>query len=153
MFLCSFQGCTSQTLTAQNVRDTIVCSNCAKPRCVYMQKQLSEKDARELKSVKRRFGTSYICGCAIAPDDSGLLGKVFTRLELACSSPIEWAYYGTNKINVRKDRCTYCAKKGVTVDQELKKEFKTVLPLCGNCKAMGKKTLTRMPIAGKSKKK
>ena len=32
------QGCKSTTLTAQNVRHTVTCSTCKKPRCIYAKK-------------------------------------------------------------------------------------------------------------------
>lgn len=92
----------------------------------------------------------------ITPDVSHLSGSVFTRLELNCESPIEWAYY--NSALGRKDVCAHCGVRNALVDKDLIKEYKTVLPLCAGCKGRGKQSLKRGPkntaarAAKKSKK-
>ena len=63
-----------------------------------------------------------------------------------CKSPIEWAYYSASKANTRKDVCCHCSKIGATVDSDEKKSYKSVLPVCDQCKAQGKKILKRGPI-------
>ena len=65
-------------------------------------------------------------------------------------------YYGENKISVRKDLCTHCGKPRATTDAELKKAFKTVLPICDICKGRGKQVVKKGPLksaaANKAKK-
>ena len=87
-----------------------------------------------------------VCGCLITPDISMLSGSVFTELEMHCKTLIEWAYYGAMKITARKDLCCHCSKQGAQQDKELKKLFKTVLPICDGCRAESKKVYKRGPI-------
>ena len=77
----------------------------------------------------------------IAPEDSFLLGTVFTRLELSCAAPMEFMYYGASKINVRKDLCAHCGTVRASVDADLKKAYKMVLPMCDKCKGRGKQVV------------
>ena len=104
---------------------------------------------REINTVIRKY--DFVCGCLITPDISSLSGQVFTRLELSCQSPLEWAYYGATKTAVRKDACCHCGKVDATVDKELLKCYKTVLPICTSCLNAGKeplkKTLIHTPAA------
>ena len=71
----------------------------------------------------------YVCGCLITPDVSMLSDSVFTRLEMHCNTPIEWAYYTTTKVSIQKDLRVYCAQPGAAIDQDLKKIYKSVLPV------------------------
>ena len=63
-----------------------------------------------------------------------------------CKSPIEWAYYNASKTNTRKDVCCHCSKIGAKVDSDKKKLYKSVLPVCDQCEAQGKKILKRGSI-------
>ena len=82
----------------------------------------------------------------ITPDSSFLKGTVFTRLDHHCKSPIESTYYSSSKISKRKDLFAHCAKKDCTPNKELKKQFKTVVPICEQCKSKGKNEVTRGPL-------
>ena len=62
-----------------------------------------------------------------------------------CKTPIEWAYYAATKIAVPRDFCCHCSKQGAQQDKELKKLFKTVLPICDGCRAESKKVYQRGP--------
>ena len=97
------------------------------------------REAWELKNVIRKY--DYVCGCLITPDIS-----VFTRLEMHCKTLIEWAYYGAMKITAQKDLCCHCSKQGAQQDKELKKLFKTVLPICDGCWAKNRKVYKWGPI-------
>ena len=121
-----FQGCKSSVLARQNVRDLVTCVQCNKQWCIYSECALSNPENRELKSTLRKY--SFYCGCMITPDASFLSGTVVTRLELTCSSPMEWAFYPRTKISLQKDISCYCIRKDVQADNELKKQFKTLLP-------------------------
>ena len=55
-------------------------------------------------------------------------------------------FYGATKITKRKDFCAYCAKKECSPDKELKRLFKTVLPICEKCKEKGRKAITKRPV-------
>ena len=132
------QGCKSSVLARQNVRDLVTCVQCNKQRCIYSECALSNPENRELKSTLRKY--SFYCGCMITPDASFLSGTVVTRLELTCSSPMEWAFYP-----LQKDISCYCIRKDVQADNELKKQFKTLL-LFLFCKEKGKNHLKRVPL-------
>ncbi|XP_066934136.1 uncharacterized protein [Clytia hemisphaerica] len=138
------QGCKSSMLTSQNVREIVKCKSCTKPRCIYSKANLSYSEQRELRKIIRSY--DYVCGCLITPDVSFLAGKVFTRLEMHCQSPVEWSYYSASKVNTRQDLCCHCIKKDSKVDKEEKKLFKTVLPICDECKGNGKKVMKKGPI-------
>ena len=51
-----------------------------------------------------------------------------------------------NKTLTKHEIFFYCSAKGVQTDEELKWQFKLVLPLCDACKAKGKKAMKRGPI-------
>ena len=89
-------SCPASTLTAQNVRKTVQCSDCSKPRCIYADHALTPSEGRELRNILRKYGDSYVCGCVIVPDESEL--RVYTRLALSCHTPMEKMYYGSDKV-------------------------------------------------------
>lgn len=60
-----------------------------------------------------------------------LHGKVFVRLQLSCSSHIEFAFYASNIGRV--DLCAHYASPETNKDQEQLKKIKVVLPVCGEC--------------------
>ena len=103
-----------------------------------------KRSTRVKKNVIRKY--DYVCGCLITPDGSMLSGSVFTRLEMHCKTPVEWVYYGAAKITAQKDLCRHCSKQGAQQDKELKKLFKTVLPICDGCRAESKKVYKWGPI-------
>lgn len=54
----------------QNVRKTVVCVECQKPRCIYAKKQLSVRNARALARLMEKY--DYTCGSLITPDGSSM---------------------------------------------------------------------------------
>ncbi|XP_053378441.1 uncharacterized protein LOC128548073 [Mercenaria mercenaria] len=137
------QGVKNSVLTGQNVRKTVTCIECTKPRCVSAQKALNFRESRTLTRQLEKY--DYTCGALIAPEGDVLHGKVFVRLQLSCSSPIELAYYATT-MNVRKDVCSFCAAENAQKDPALVLKYRVVLPLCQACNTAGKETLKRNPI-------
>ena len=59
-------------------------------------------------------------------------------------SPIEWAYYASGI--GKPDLCCYCAAEGIQQDNDLKKKYWVVLPLCQACLRDKKPILKRNPI-------
>ena len=55
-------------------------------------------------------------------------------------------FYGASKISNRKDLCAHCAKKDCFPNKDLKKQFKTVLPIGELSKAKGRKEISRGPL-------
>ena len=130
-------------LTRQNVREIVKYKSRSKPWCIYSNANLSNQEQRELRKIRTY---KYVCGCLITPDVSFLSGTLFTWLEMHCKSPIEWAYYSASKANTRKDVCCHCSKIGAKVGSDKKKLYKSVLPVCDQCKAQGKKIFKRGSI-------
>ncbi|XP_076111455.1 uncharacterized protein LOC143079761 [Mytilus galloprovincialis] len=58
-------------------------------------------------------------------------GKAFVRLQMSCTTHIEFAYYGSSV--GRLDLCAQCVSPDTTKDPELLKKFKIVLPVCKAC--------------------
>ena len=121
----------------------------------YARRALTNREMNELRGTVAQY--DFICGCTIGPGDSFLRGTLFTRLELSCGSPMEFMFYGAPRLNVQKDLCGHCAAPRATTDQELKKTYKTVLPICDKGKGHGKETLKKGKLktagANKSDKK
>ena len=59
------------------------------------------------------------------------------REGINCVSPIEFAYYSSKKF---KNVCAHCGSDDCTIDQTLKEQFQTVLPICQNCSISTSKT-------------
>jgi hypothetical protein len=59
---------------------------------------------------------------------------------------VEVTYYGNG--SGQPDICTYCAQ----VNPELKKSYKTVLPICEPCENSGLSAIIHRPYGGKKKK-
>jgi hypothetical protein len=88
----------------------------------------------------------YTCGAAIADPKKSLLKHVSIRSNLTCAVAVEVTYYGNG--SGQPDICTYCAQ----VNPELKKSYKTVLPICEPCENSGLSAIIHRPYGGKKKK-
>ncbi|MES9904556.1 MAG: hypothetical protein ABW168_18000, partial [Sedimenticola sp.] len=124
--------------TAQNARFTAKCSECSKHRLIYSKLKLDLRYRVQIELLLLEY--DYTCGSAVTPPGHGLHGKIFTRLNIDCASPMETAYYSSIHYSseiARADCCYYCGDVGATVDQDLKLKFKTVYPLCLDCKTKG----------------
>ena len=83
--------------------------------------------------------------------DHPLENKVFGRLGICCASPVEWAYYSSNIGAMHI--CCHCGGEGGTIDKNLKKRFKTVLPICEMCVSQGLEPMKKAPVLGQKRKK
>ncbi|XP_071143242.1 uncharacterized protein [Mytilus edulis] len=104
---------------------------------------LTNPDSRKTTSTTQSAFTVMINSCNSKKDPKHkdikaanftgdvLHGKVFVRLQLSCSSHIEFAFYASNIGRV--DLCAHCASPETNKDQELLKKIKVVLPVCGEC--------------------
>ena len=61
--------------------------------------------------------------------------------------PVEIPYYGADV--GRKDICGHCGCAEAQIDLELKKIYKTVLPMCAACQESGKLPITHRPYGKK----
>ena len=130
----------SSLYTAQHARFSISCTECCKPRVVYSQYALTER--QKVTILLSITESDYTCGAGILPINHAYTQKVVVRKELTCADEVEIAYYSANL--GRKDICSYCAIPEAIVDADLKKKYKTVLPICVECHTT-KEPTTRMP--------
>ncbi|WAR27046.1 hypothetical protein MAR_012750 [Mya arenaria] len=130
--------------TAQHARATIECTECRKPRVIYGKQKMSSRE--EVSFAILVSGFDYTCGAPITPPESSLHGKYVARQMLVCNTPLELAYYSSN-ISSPKDTCAHCGIGEGVVDLQLKKRYKTVLPLCEQCKESGKMAIVHRPFA------
>ena len=96
---------------------------------MHSKSKLTDRQKMQLALALSEY--EYSCGAPATPPSHSLSGKVFMRLNLTCESIIELPYYSSSI--ARTDLCCHCAAADTPVDQELKKQYKTVLPVCVQC--------------------
>ncbi|CAG2252652.1 unnamed protein product [Mytilus edulis] len=67
------RGCENRILFAQNVRSTVTCLECDKPRCVYSKLKLTPRDVRALKHTIDKY--DYTCGAILAPEATAKMSQ------------------------------------------------------------------------------
>ena len=70
--------------------------------------------------------------------------KALCRHGLHCGVPIEICYYSSEL--GRKDLCANCGSPEAMIPLELKKLYKTVLPICEECEGEGIQAVTQRPL-------
>lgn len=128
--------------TTQNVRAIVSCVECCKPRAIYSRHKLTDRQLLSVVLATSEF--DYTCGSPLLPPQNNLYKTVMCRSNMTCSFPVELQYYSSGL--GRNDICCLCADEDAEVDQELKKTYKTVLPLCDNCKNQGKTSIVSRPF-------
>ena len=141
------QGCKSTALNRQTARKTVTCRTCSKPRLIYSVTKLSDREHRDLTRLLRTHAGLYECGCILVPEDHPLEGKVFTRVQMSCYTPIETPYYTSTNLSVRKDICCYCGEINCIIEQDTQRKHTTILPICESCVRKGKKQIKRGKIS------
>ncbi|XP_052286545.1 uncharacterized protein LOC127882125 isoform X2 [Dreissena polymorpha] len=129
--------------TTQNARALVTCVECRKPRVIYCKQRLTERSRLSLAITLSEL--DFVCGSPITKPSSKL--TVSCR-PCECATPVEIPYYGSAL--GQTDVCAFCGSSGGEVDQDLKLNFKTVLPLCSPCKLNGLKPIVFRPY-GKNK--
>ncbi|XP_033753308.1 uncharacterized protein LOC117336780 [Pecten maximus] len=117
------------SFSAQTARSSVTCVECRKPRVVYSKLKFSGRQELQLAELMSEY--IYTCGSPLTPPGHGLHGKALVRMTLTCANPIEVPFYSASL--GRLDLCYYCGGCDGEVDQELKKQYKTVLPVCLEC--------------------
>ena len=125
---------------------TVDCAECGKPRVIYSQNKLSE---RQQITILTGLHEEYTCVGHVLPPDNPMHKSVEVKLTINCGDPIELAYY-SSKIG-REDVCCYCGGTGATQSNALKEKFKTVLPVCAACIKNGLQPITARPYGTKKK--
>ena len=132
-------------LTAQTARLLCICSECRKPRVIYSRHKVSNRQSTMISNALEEF--DYTCGAPILEDDHKLYNAFAVRVALTCSTHVEFAYYGASL--GPKDLCGICGITKGDAKLELKKSYKTVLPICNVCEEQGNRPITARPY-GKS---
>ena len=120
----------STVTSTQNARFLVTCVECRKPRVHYSLHKLTERQKVSLVVSLSEY--DYTCGA------------VMVRASLTCAMPVEIPNYGSEL--GRRDICALCAAEEAETDQELKKKYKTVLPICITCKEVGKTPVIQRPF-------
>ena len=134
---------------ARNVDVVIQCHECEKWRLIYAKNVISRWEKARLEKILQEV--QYSCGSSlqdIGHDNSSILSRVFTRVNLLCSSPMEIPYYGT----YHEPLCFYCGSSDVTDEEEENSQDK--YPICSDEKpAIMKRKRQARHILNTAKKK
>jgi len=142
---CLDNDVSASLFTAQNARSTADCVECKKPRVLYCKHKLTER--QQIQLICMVSENDYTCGSFVTEPGSSLHNKVHVRLGLTCETPVELAFYRSSF--ARTDMCCLCASADADINEELKKRFKTVLPICRSCTDKGFEPVHARPF-GKS---
>lgn len=122
--------------TAKNVKETMLCIDCDKPRVLYAAKKLSKSELTVLLKIMERY--QYSCGCCLqdlktgdgtTPRVDNLLTKVFLRSNLTCTVPMEVPYFSSDAF---EDVFFFCAQKLNLMRGD------GCYPLCNQCHGLKK---------------
>jgi len=91
----------------------------------------------------------YTCAAANADPKKSLLKHVSIRSNLTWAVAVE-VTYGSGL--GQPDICAYCAGSCAKVNPELRKSYKTVLPICEPCENSGLSAIVQRPFGGNKKK-
>lgn len=128
--------------STQNARAIATCVDCCK-RVIYSKSRLNKRQQVLLATSLSEY--EYSCGsCLFPPTVSESIRKNVTyRPNFQCVTPIEIPYYAYGL--GRNDICVYCGIGNAEMDADLKKKFKTVLPVCESCQKDGKTPFVQRP--------
>lgn len=138
----------SKLFCAQYARLGITCVECRKPRVIYSKKSLNERKKVELCLAYSEY--DYTCGAPLLPPEHPMSQSIHMKPGLACLTPVELSYYSANI--GRKDVCAHCGEEDGHISADLKKKYKTVLPICIDCEGAGKIAVVQRPYGNKGKK-
>ena len=133
-------------LVSTKAQCTVTCCMCSKLRVVYSPSQLSSSAIQFVEGVAKDY--LYLCGSNL-PSVCETEDLPVVREGINCNSPVDFAYYSSKKF---KYVCALCGSDNdCTIDDDLKKEFQTVLPLCRDCVSSHKQPITRGKFRSKRK--
>ena len=128
--------------SAQNARSIVVYIECEKPRVVYSRHRLTDRQQMSL-CLAASDDFEYTCGSVLLPPSNPHYKTITCRPGICCETPIQLVYYASGL--GKSDLCCFCACDDGQVDQELKRKYKTVLPLCETCRKNGKVPVVQRP--------
>lgn len=112
---------------AKNVSLVIQCHECERWRLIYSKNALNFREKAELGGILEQI--QYSCGSGlqeIEHDDHSVLRKLFTRMNLTCSSPMEIPYYSSNE---HEPLCFHCGCEDIVKDDMMEDKY----PICHQC--------------------
>ena len=138
---------TTISMSAQNARAVINCVECEQPRVIYAKSKLDNR--QRLLLAKNISIFEYSCGSFLFPptENGKLANSMIIRPNLQCAMEIEVPYYSSDV--GRKDVCSHCGRTDAAVIMDLKKQYKTVLPIGKPCQNSGKKPFTHRQFGKK----
>ena len=128
--------------SAGRVRASLTCGECFKPRCVFAEAPLSQKE----KDMLYELETSYTCGSILFPPNSPYYSSIITRVNLSCHGCVEAQYYSACLVKF-KPVCSHCSCPEETLAEDdlvctLKQSKQVVGPICFICRSEGKEPHT-----------
>lgn len=127
--------------TVQNSRSLVSCVECSKPRVIYSRHRLTERQQTSVVIGLSEY--DYTCGSMLLPPENPMFKNIMTRTDITCQSPVELQYYSSGL--GLADLCAHCGFNSGQVSTDLLKRYKTVLPLCDECKDSGKSVIVQRP--------
>lgn len=83
----------------------------------------------------------HTCGSMLLPPENPMFKNIMTRTDITCQSPVELQYFSSGL--GLADLCPHCGLNLGQVSTYLLKRYKTVLPLCDECKDLGKSVIVQ----------
>jgi hypothetical protein len=159
----------NKTIARQFARGVVTCKDCGKPRMIYSPtapgrmvppivggviptpeqvaqcQGMAKEVLQEVSSLE-----TYVCGASLLDLDHSFHGVFIAQATLTCSDPVEPFYYTcppSSRSGFSANLCCFCAlNEALTLDEELKGLFRTVLPVCSTCIGKGAKIPVRQRI-------
>ena len=75
-----------------------------------------------------------------------------TKANLQCGVGVEMSYYSTGANIGCKDICSHCGIEDGKLDLDMKKKYKTVLPICYECTDKGLIPVVARPFGNNQNK-
>lgn len=127
-------------MTAETVRNYVVCTDCSKPRCIYAAKKLTTDQQVGLEQLKE--DVIYSCGGILIPEDHHLYDSILVQPNITCAAPVCSHYY-SSRVSFPAV-CYNCGSAELhEISNDLKMSYQTVHPICVFCKSENIKERTR----------
>jgi hypothetical protein len=158
----------AKTLVVNHVRGVVECKDCMKPRCLFSvvapnRMKPASIDGREpsndeIKACREYAAQQmeaaienplYICGMQPLEPDNLMHTIIIARDGLECHDHVEFDYYTHPYQNAewfKAAMCAYCASSSGLdgfVDAPLREQWKSLLPVCQDCRDAGALPLAR----------
>lgn len=134
------------TLTKENCRSFITCSECLKPRLVHSRRALKPDQEQVFQRVIEN--TDFVCGQPLFPSEHELHDVVVSQVP--CSADISVLYYSVKQTVGQRNVCYHCGSKDDTeIPPALLESYKSVHPVCAVCLSQGIEYRKRAPCKRK----